>query len=120
MLRVALIISLVIMVTSCKKKEDPRQLVYKTWTIEQTEMEGDEVGQKAARESNTIQFTENGVVKLISSTEEISGTFNVNETATSMTTVMGGKEDTYMISEISESTMTLTLGKEKMVLKVKE
>ena len=117
---VALIVSLIMVVSSCKKKDDPRQMVYNTWSIEQTEMDGDEVGQEAARKTITLEFTEKGEMKLIDGSVELNGTFTVNETATTMETVMDGSTDSFVISDLTASTMTLTTGDERMVLKVKQ
>jgi hypothetical protein len=94
-------------------------MVYKTWAIEKVQMDGDEVAQAAAAATNTISFTEEGVVELSEGSKVISGTFTINKTATSMTTSMGGSTDTFVISDLGASSMTLSRGEEKMVLKAK-
>jgi hypothetical protein len=116
---VVLAIGLIMVATGCKKKNDPKQWIYNTWTIEQVEIEGDKAGQDAAKATNMIEFTKKGVVKLTEGSEAIEGTYTVNETATSMTTVMGGSTDTFIASGLSETSMTLSKGEEKMVLKAK-
>lgn len=116
---ITVLVSLILVATGCSKKNDPRKMVYKTWAIEQVEMEGDSVGQAAAMASSTLEFTKKGVVTLTEGTEAVSGTFTINETATSMTTTMGGSSDTYVISGLTESGMTLGQGDDKMVLKAK-
>ena len=116
----AIIVSLIMIVTGCNKKDDPRQMVYKAWNIEQVQMEGEEVGQEATRNTNVIEFTEKGIVKLIEGESEISGTFQMNEAANSITIVMDGSTDVFTISDLSETSMTLNLGEDRMVLKAKE
>jgi len=107
-------------VTGCNKKDDPRQMVYKAWNIEQVQMEGEEVGQEATRNTNVIEFTEKGIVKLIEGESEISGTFQMNEAANSITIVMDGSTDVFTTSDVSETSRTLNLGEDRMVLKAKE
>ncbi len=119
-LGMVIIVSLVMVVTGCNKKDDPRQMVYKAWNIEQVQMEGEEVGQEATRNTNVIEFTEKGIVKLIEGESEISGTFQMNEAANSITIVMDGSCDVFTISDLTETSMTLNLGEDRMVLKAKE
>jgi len=119
-LGMVIIVSLVMVVTGCNKKDDPRQMVYKAWNIEQVQMEGEEVGQEATRNTNVIEFTEKGIVKLIEGESEISGTFQMNEAANSITIVMDGSSDVFTISDLTETSMTLNLGEDRMVLKAKE
>lgn len=119
-LGMVIIVSLVMVVTGCNKKDDPRQMVYKAWNIEQVQMEGEEVGQEATRNTNVIEFTEKGIVKLIEGESEISGTFQMNEAANSITIVMDGSCDVFTISDLTETSMTLNLGEGRMVLKAKE
>ncbi|MFT5723051.1 MAG: hypothetical protein ACI9JN_000156 [Bacteroidia bacterium] len=115
----ALVISLVILASGCKKKNDPRTMIYKTWSIEAVDMEGDNAGQDAAMATNTIEFTKKGAVKLVEGDREIAGTYVVNESATSLTTTMEGSTDTFVVSGLSETNMTLTMGGESMILKAK-
>ncbi|MFT7590097.1 MAG: hypothetical protein ACI9UJ_000004 [bacterium] len=115
----AVLVSFVLVVLGCNKKTDPREMVYKTWAIEQVEMEGDKVGQDAVIATNTIEFTKKGVIKLTEGSEVTTGTFKTNETATSMITIMGGSVDTFVISGLTESHMILGQGDDKMELKVK-
>jgi hypothetical protein len=114
-----LLLFVLVAMAGCNKKNDPRNMVYKTWTIGVVNMEGDEVGQAAAMASTTIEFTKKGIVKLDEQSEEISGTFEINETATSLTTTMDGSTDTFVITGLSEKTMTLSKGKDSMVLTAK-
>lgn len=116
----ALVATIAMTVIGCNTKEDPRQNIYNTWLIEEAVMNGDQVAQEATRQTNTLEFTEKGVIKLTEGSDEIQGSFRVNETATSMTTVMDGSTDTFMISELTDRTMTLSQGELKMRLKVKE
>lgn len=116
----ALVAAIAMTVIGCNTKEDPRQNIYNTWLIEEAVMNGDQVAQEATRQTNTLEFTEKGVIKLTEGSDEIQGSFRVNETATSMTTVMDGSTDTFMISELTDRTMTLSQGELKMRLKVKE
>ncbi len=118
-LTITLTIAFLALATGCKKKNDPKQLLYNTWVIEQVEMDGGKAGQDAAMATNWITFTKDGVVTLTESSEVLEGTFTINETATSLTTDLGGSTDTFVVSGLTESSVTLSKGEEKMVLKAK-
>lgn len=118
-LGMAIIVSLVMVVTGCNKKDDPRQMVYRAWNIEQIHMDGEEEGQEATRKTNVIEFTEKGVVKLIEGESTISGTFQLDEAANKITIVLDGSTDVFEISDLTETSMTLNLGEDRMVLKAR-
>ena len=118
-LTITLTIAFLALATGCKKKNDPKQLLYNTWVIEQVEMDGGKAGQDAAMATNWITFTKDGEVTLTESSEVLEGTFTINETATSLTTDLGGSTDTFVVSGLTESSVTLSKGEEKMVLKAK-
>lgn len=115
-----LVVSLVMVATRCKKKDDPRQVVYKAWNIQEVQMSGDDDGPEASRKTNVIQFTEQGVVKLIEGADEMSGTFQIDETASKLTIVMEGSTDEFTITDLSDTSMTLSIGDNRMVLKARD
>ena len=51
--------------------------------------------------------------------EMLDNTFIINETVTSLTTYLGGSTYTFVFSVLTESSVTLSKGEEKMVLKAK-
>ncbi|MCB9262604.1 MAG: hypothetical protein H6607_09540 [Flavobacteriales bacterium] len=107
-----LFVSLVVLATSCKKKNDPRNMVYKAWKV--TAMEDPNMDASAIQatisEGYMVEFTKKG--KMISTVagKKSEGTFEIDETATTIKTTENGTTDNLSISGLSETGMTLTNG----------
>jgi hypothetical protein len=117
-----LFLTVIVTASSCKKKDDVRAKVYRTWLI--TNMEGtgmDEVAKaELNKQENTVEFTKKGKMIMMMGGAKTEGSFELNEAATSMTTRANGKTETYSVSGLSESSMTLSDGDLTMSLTAKK
>ncbi len=117
-----MVVALIVSVSSCKKKDDPRSAVYRTWIIKEMQGTGmDEIAKAELMKSeNSVEFTRRGKMIMRMGGEETEGSFEVNETATTITTRANGMTEDYTISNLSESSMTLSDGEMTMNLSAKK
>ncbi|NNJ55907.1 MAG: hypothetical protein HKP14_07230 [Bacteroidia bacterium] len=103
---------LILFATSCKK--DPSAKIHNTWKLENFESaEADSVAvAEIINAGLNYTFTKKGTYNY-SGAKTGSGTYEINEAGTSMTTTEDGKTDMYQVM-LTENNLQLTRGKEIM------
>lgn len=109
---------LMLSATSCKKS--PSTQLYKTWSLESVEMTGTDSVTLAEINRQGVEFTfKKGGEFTMSGAMSGSGTFEINEEGTSMSTTVDGNTDIYNVS-LTENTLQLTEGNDKMTFTAKK
>ena len=103
---------IILFATSCKK--DPSAKIQKTWKLENYEsVEADSVAvAQIINDGLTFTFSKNGTYNYTGS-KTGSGSYEINEAGTSMTTTEDGKTDMYEVL-LTDNNLQLTQGKEIM------
>lgn len=111
--------ALIMVATACKKK--PSDHIHTTWTLVNVEMpDADSV--TLAQMSNaavTYTFNKDGSYSYQINDQKGSGTFEINEAGTTLSTTENGMKDMLDI-KLTESNLELSQGTEKMVFEKKK
>lgn len=113
------IASLMLIATACKKS--PSAQIYNTWKLTNVEMpDADSVAIAQMKAADVVYtFKKDGSYNYDIQGTTGSGTFSINEEGTQITTTEDGKTET-MNSVLSETSLTLSKGSEKMIFTAKK
>jgi hypothetical protein len=112
------LLGLMVFATACKKS--PAANLYKTWELADVNLETDQVTVDQMLEQGiTYSFKKDGTFSTTFGGQTANGTFEVNETATSLTSTLEGETEMFDL-QLTENNMKLTQGSESMSFTAKK
>jgi hypothetical protein len=114
------LVSLMFFATACKKK--PSAQIYNTWSLTSVEMpDADSVTlSKMVSGAVVYTFSKDGKYKSTIMNAEETGTFEINDEGTSMSTTNAGGQTEMLNVKLTASNLELSKGNDKMMFTVKK